>query len=122
MSQIIHKDYHPFFSMQYIIFKKFQVLRELSFRWIFVLGAVLICMNGINQNYVDGTSEDPLSQFLEYRETHGRDTAREDMLDNGVIDNSINSARFEIVEPEIINYENEEKNILISKVLTLMSQ
>jgi hypothetical protein len=72
-------------------------------------------MNGINQNYVDGTSENPLSQFLEYREEYGRDTAREDMLDNGVIDNSINSARFEITEPEIINYENEERNILISR-------
>ncbi len=72
-------------------------------------------MNTINQNYVEATSDDPLIQFMEYREVHGKDTARMDMLDNGFIDNSINSARFEYVESETINYENEEKNILISR-------
>ena len=90
-------------------------MRELSFRWIFVLGAVLICMNAINQNYVDATSDSPLIQFTEYRETHGEDTARADMLDNGFIDNSINSARFEYVESGTINYENEETNLRISR-------
>jgi len=72
-------------------------------------------MNTINQNYVEATSDDPLIQFMEYREVHGKDTARMDMLDNGFIDNSINSARFEYVESETINYENEEKNLLISR-------
>ena len=90
-------------------------MRELSFRWIFVLGAVLICMNAINQNYVDATSDSPLIQFTEYRETHGEDTARADMLDNGFIDNSINSVRFEYVESGTINFENEETNLRISR-------
>jgi len=72
-------------------------------------------MNAINQNYVEATSDNPLIQFMEYREEHGKDTARMDMLDNGFIDNSINSARFEYVESETINFENEETNLLISR-------
>ncbi len=44
-------------------------------------------MNAINQNYVEATSDNPLIQFMEYREVHGKDTARMDMLDNGFIDN-----------------------------------
>ena len=72
-------------------------------------------MNAINQNSVEATSDSPLTQFMEYREEHGKDTARIDMLDNGVIDNSISSARLEYVESGTINYENEKNNILIPR-------
>jgi hypothetical protein len=96
---------------------RFLVLKELSFRWIFVLGAILISVNAINQNYVEATSDTPLIQFTEYREEYGKDTARVDMKDNGFIDNSINSVRFEHIESETINYENEGNNLLITRTV-----
>ena len=48
----------------------------------------------MNLDNVEATSEDPLNEFMEYRIEHGKDTAREDMKDNRVIDNSISSENY----------------------------
>ncbi|MCI4432349.1 MAG: hypothetical protein JHC41_01895 [Nitrosopumilus sp.] len=52
-----------------------------------------------SENFVEAKSMiSPLDQYLQYRTQYGKDTAREDMMDNQVIDNSINSVEFTYAE------------------------
>jgi len=72
----------------------------------------------LNENSAEATPENPLTQFLEYRDEFGMDTAREDMEDNGFIDNSIYAAKFEDIESENLPnnvIENAGNNLLITR-------
>ena len=44
------------------------------------------------------TSLSPLEQYQQYRAKYGKDTAREDIMDNGIIDNSVNSIEYSYSE------------------------
>lgn len=61
--------------------------------------AVLVILNVIATSELAGaTSISPLDQYKQYRAKYGKDTARQDMMDNGVIDNSINSVEYSYSE------------------------
>jgi hypothetical protein len=59
----------------------------------------------------DAKSEmSPLEQYQQYRTKYGKDTAREDMLDNGRIDNSINAVEFTYSEFGLLQDQNDTPN------------
>ena len=72
----------------------------MSYGLVFFLAFSLIFSTTLNGSLVEAksSSASPLEQFLQYRTQYGKDTAREDMEDNGVIDNSINSVEFTYTE------------------------
>lgn len=94
----------------------------MSHRLIFLLLALVIFSSAVLIEDFDVEaakgSVSPLDQFLQYRAEYGKDTARLDMLDNGVIDNSINSVEFIEPEPELVPDEKDSaNNLLIQRVV-----
>ena len=63
---------------------------------IFTLTSLIVfSIIASSENFAEAKSTaSPFEQFLQYRAQYGKDTAREDMIDNQVIDNSINSVEF----------------------------
>ena len=68
-----------------------------------------------SENFAEAKSTaSPFEQFLQYRAQYGKDTAREDMMDNQVIDNSINSVEFTSDESELLsNPKNDSTNTVL---------
>ena len=68
---------------------------------IFILTSLIVfSIIASSENFAEAKSViSPLDQYLQYRTQYGKDTAREDMMDNQVIDNSINSVEFTYAEP-----------------------
>ncbi len=65
------------------------------------------------------SSASPMDQFLQYRIQYGKDTAREDMKDNKVIDNSINSVEFTYDEFGLLSKHKDDlaNTILIQRII-----
>ena len=73
-----------------------------------------------SENFAEAkSSSSPLDQFLQYRTQYGKDTAREDMIDNKVIDNSINSVEFTYAEFGLLskNEDDSANAILIQRTI-----
>lgn len=61
---------------------------------VFALSIAMFLSIATSVSLADATSASPLEQYQQYRAKYGKDTAREDMRDNRVIDNSVNSVEF----------------------------
>lgn len=59
----------------------------------------------------------PLEQYQQYRTKYGKDTAREDMLDNGRIDNSVNAVEFTHSEFALQSQNNAQNKIQIQRTI-----
>ena len=72
-----------------------------------------------SENFAEAKSSvSPMDQFLQYRTQYGKDTAREDMMDNKVIDNSINSVEFTYNEFGLLSkHEDSANTILIQRTI-----
>jgi len=73
-----------------------------------------------NENFAEAKSSvSPMDQFLQYRTQYGKDTAREDMIDNKVIDNSINSVEFTYDEFGLLSKHKDDSanTILIQRTI-----
>jgi hypothetical protein len=88
----------------------------MSYKLIFLLPLVIFVITSSDVEAAKGTVS-PLDQFLQYRAEHGKDTARQDMLDNGVIDNSINSVEFIEPEPELVPDKKSVDNLVIQRAV-----
>lgn len=92
----------------------------MSYMLVFALAFFVIASIFVTSaNSADAKSESsPLEQFEQYRTKYGKDTAREDMLDNGKIDNSINAVEFTYSEFGILSNQNDDTNkIQIQRII-----
>jgi len=79
---------------------------------VFASSIIILGIIASSENLADATSVSPLEQYQQYRAKYGKDTAREDIMDNGVIDNSINSAEFTYSEFGLLQKNNNTTNKL----------
>lgn len=63
------------------------------------------------------TALSPLEQYQQYRAKFGQDTARQDMLDNGRIDNSINAVEFTYSEFGLLSREDPQNEVQIQRTI-----
>lgn len=79
---------------------------------IFLLAiSVLVNIFVLSADFANAKTEmTPLEQYQQYRAKYGQDTARQDMLDNGRIDNSINAVEFTYSEFGLLQDQDDTPN------------